>query len=485
MKKFISISTIVVLLLATAMYYGSLNKTTSPPAPTPTPQPVVNTPVPVPQEAKPVTSLSSAGTLTLTSAISQGYMLKGQTNEMYATVDIKAIAHKGLKRPPLNVALVIDRSGSMNGDKIQYAKQAARRLVGMLDSQDRVAIVSYGSDVDVNFGSRPVNAMNREQMLNAIDRIEVSGGTNLSGGFERGLREVQSWNNSQAINRVLLMSDGNANIGVTYLPELRKMSSKALSGGVSLSTIGVGLDYNEDLMTAMANEGAGNYYFVDNATSIAQSFEQELKGLSSSVAKDSALVIKLAPGVSLGELYGFPYRQQGDSIMIPLDAFYSEQSKNVLLKLNVPADAVDSRQVMDVQLSYTDLVNKNATKQQNVALSSVVTTDQNKASTSIDRNVIARVQQVEVATSMNKAMDMYSEGNAQEAVQLMKRQQSKMRRARKKYDLKGSDFDRVDNEINTMNADMVQNAPSSASGRKMVKSKKARSNYIVFDSAKF
>lgn len=483
MKKFVSIAAIVMLLLAAAIYYGSLNKVDVPTPPTV--EPVVVAPVtPVDRVLSPKTSVTSAGTLTLNSAISHGYINKDQVNEVYATVDINAIAHKSIKRPPLNVSLVIDRSGSMAGDKIQYAKQAARRLVGMLSDQDRVSIVSYGSDVSVDFGSRPVTGHNREYMLNAIDRIEVSGGTNLSGGYERGLSEVRSWKDSRAINRVLLMSDGNANIGITYLPELQSLSRNALTQGVSLSTIGVGLDYNEDLMAAMANEGAGNYYFVDNITTITRSFEKELNGLTSTIARDSALVIKLAPGVTLGELYGFPFRQQGNSIMIPLAEFYSKQSKNVLLKLNVPADA-STRNVMDVQLSYTDLVNNDQLAHQSGALHSITSTDAAMVEKHVNGDVIARVQQIEVANSMKKAMDMYSTGNAVDAVKLMERQQQSTRRARKKYNIKGESFDRVDSEISTMNSAMQTNKPSSASGRKMVKSKKARSNSIVFDSVSF
>lgn len=482
MKKFASIAVVVALLLAAAIYYGNLNKPTPTPTPEPEPEPKVEKPQP--KEEAPQTSAVADGTLRLKASTSHGYIKTGDVSDVYAAVDISAVEHQGDERPPLNISIVIDRSGSMAGDKIEHARLAARRLVNVLDEGDRVAIVSYGSDVSVDFSSRPVSALNRDQMLSAIDNITVSGGTNLSGGYQQGLSEVTRWKTGDSINRVILMSDGNANIGVTYLPELERMARNGLSQGVSLSSIGVGLDYNEDLMTRMANEGAGNYYFVDNSATIAEVFEKELKGLASTVARDTALVIKLAPGVSLRELYGFPYRESNGQIMISLAEFRSEQSKNVLMKIGVPGDA-SKRAIMDVQLSYVDLLHDDASQHQSVQLHSIATTDEVKLANAVDAQVISRVQQVEVANSMQQAMKLYEKGDASAAAQVISTQQKRMRRARKKYKLKSDSFDRVDDELSSLNTEIKNTPAKSASGRKMVKSKKARSNYILFDSSAF
>ena len=483
MKKFVSIAAVAGLLLAAALYYGSLRQGVEVEAitsPTPSSTPSVMT------SSSPNASASASGTLTLKGAVSHAYLNQGEQSEVYATIDIDAIKHQGSQRPPLNVALVIDRSGSMAGEKIQYAKQAARRMVGMFGPQDRVAIVSYGSDATVDVGSRLVTSSNRALLLDAIDRIEVSGGTNLSGGYERGLSEVRTHQSDRAISRVLLMSDGNANIGTTYLPDLQRISRAALSQGVSLSTIGVGLDYNEDVMTGMANEGAGNYYFVDSADSIASSFDQEITGLTSSVARNTALIIKLAPGVELSDLYGFPYHRQGDELRIPLSEFFSEQSKDVLMKLTVPAALVgQARPILDVQLSYTDLVQSEKLAHQSVSLHGVTTADAAQVEEHVNADVIARVQQIEVAQSMKSAMDLFGEGKAEQATELVETQQRRTRRAREKYNIKGAKYDRVDQELNLMNQQIKTIEPKSSSGKRMIKSKKARSNSIVMSETAF
>lgn len=482
MKKFASIAVVVALLLAAAIYYGNLNKPA--PAPSPDPDPVVTKPKPK-KGPVPQIRATADGTLKLTAATSHGYIKQGDVSELYGVIDIDAIKHEGGERPPLNVAVVIDRSGSMAGAKIRHAKQAAHQLVDVLDEGDRIAIVSYGSDVTVDFSSRPVSLANRASMRQAINNIAVSGGTNLSGGYQKGLSEVQRFKGQDTINRVILMSDGNANIGVTYLPELERMASQGLGSGVSMSSIGVGLDYNEDLMTAMANQGAGNYYFVDDTSRIAAIFTQELKSLAASVARNTALVIKLAPGVSLGELYGFPYRESNGSLMISLAEFSSEQSKNVLMKLNVPGDAQGKRAILDAQLSYTDLLHDSKARHQQVSLHSVATDQADRLEEAVDASVIARVQQVDVAQSMQQAMKLYEKGEAEQAAQVIERQQRRTRSARKRYKIKDDSFDRVDTEMSSMNKAMRSNSSGSAEGRKLIKKKKARSNYILFDEASF
>ena len=481
MKKFASIAAVVAILLASALYYGSLQRDQNTDQPDPIPDQLVKEPVD--NTGDPTTKAQSQGTLTLAGAISHGYVNRADASSIYASLDVSAVTFDGGERPPLNVAVVIDRSGSMSGGKIDDAKRAAQRLVGMLSDKDRVSIVSYASDVTVDYPSRLVMGHNREMMMSAIGRIQIGGGTNLSGGYEQGLSQVNQWNDGKgAINRVLLMSDGNANIGTTYLPDLQRMARGALSSGVSLTTIGVGLDYNEDLMTAMANEGAGNYYFVDSAAKISEAFNNEVQALAKSVARDTGLVIKLEPGVEVEQVFGFPFSQRGDTLTISMGEFSSEQRKNVLMKLRATASAqiVDQFPIMQADLSYTDLLADSEAAHQSVALSSVVTTDASKVEGGIDSDVIARVQQIEIAESMKQAMDMYGDGRGDEAVQMLERRRRSVRQARKKYHItKGADdFERVDREIGSMN-DTIKAAPASSdSGKRMIKAKKARSNDI-------
>ncbi len=478
MKQLATIGTVVLILLGAALYFGSQKKDVLV-----TPQPVVPvTPVVTsPSDPNmPVTHAAADGTLRLRTAISNGYLLQGGVHDVYAAIDVEAVKHAGGERPPVNLAVVIDRSGSMSGDKIEHAKAAARRLVNVLGDRDRVAVVSYGSDVSVDFYSQPVNDSTRASLFRAINSIAIGGGTNLSGGFQRGYSEVSKWKSPETINRVILMSDGHANIGITNHAQLTALSTNALSSKVSVSTIGVGLDYNEDLMANMANEGAGNYYFVDRSETIVAIFDKELQGLASTVARNTAIVLKLGEGVTVGEIHGFASQVSGNQVYVSLAEFASEEKKNILLKLKVDGSKLGDRPIIETSMSYDDMVNDKPGHHAQ-ALKSVVTTDNSKLNQMVNVDVVARVQQVEVAKTMQDAMNMYDRGESEQAAQRLGEAQQQMRENRGKYDFKNSGrYDAADKEMDEMKS-QIQAAPAAAkseSGRRMIKSKKARSNAI-------
>lgn len=483
MKQLATIGVVVALLLGAAIYFASQRQPADVDPVTPDPTPIVdNTPTPTGQ---PTTTAEAKGTLTLRTSISNGYVLSGTGREMYAAIDIEALKHEGGDRPPLNVSVVIDRSGSMSGDKIEHAKAAARRLVNVLGPKDRISIVSYGSDVTVDFPSQPVTESGRMELFRAINDISVGGGTNLSGGFQRGYSEVGKWKNPEAVSRLILMSDGHANVGITNTQQLVRLSTTALQSRVSVSTIGVGLDYNEDLMTQMANQGAGNYYFVDRADTIVSIFESELKGLAGTVARNTSVVLKLGKGVRLVDLYGFPHQKSGDQVFVSLAEFASEEKKNILMKLAVDATTPGTTAVLSTSMSYDDLV-LDKPSNQTLALTTNVTQKPAEAEKLVNADVVARVQQVEVAKSMQDAMDFYAEGKAGEAEKLLNDTQVQMRQARQKYKLGGAArFDAADKEMDQMKQEINAAPAASEEGRRLRKAKKARSNAIMFEKGAF
>lgn len=481
MKQLATIGAVVVLLLAAALYLGTQKN----PQPAMTPVDVGAVSVLQPDQNQPVTNASVAGTLSMNAAISHGQVLSGGVSDVYTSIDINAVKHDGGRRRPLNVAIVLDRSGSMAGDKFTQLQASARRLVNVLEDSDRLAVVSYGSDVTIDFPSALMTASNRARLLGAINAMDVGGGTNLSGGFQQGYSEVSRWKREDTVNRVILMSDGRANIGMTMPADLTRLSSTALGGGISVSTIGFGLDYNEDLMTQMANSGAGNYYFVDEANAVAGVFETELKGLASTVARNTVVVIKLAPGVTMEHVFGFPVRVDGDQLMVSLAEFHSDETKSILAKLKVATPATGAVPIVDVSLAYEDVINDKP-DYKSIALNAISTTDAIVASKPTNVDVIARVQQVEVAQTIEDAMNLYGEGKAEEAKKRIEATQRVMRGRQSDFDLSSqTKFDRVDRELNEMKGEVASQPASSESGRRLVKAKKARSNAIMLDSNLF
>lgn len=483
MKRLGTIAVIAGLLLATALFYRLRPEET----PADTTDVVTTTPVTpeaVDEGPQPNTHASSTGTLTLDAGSSHAYLASGNTQDIYAAIDISAKHIEGGTRPPLNLAVVIDRSGSMRGEKIAHAKRAAIELVGELQAHDRLAIISYASEVSVDISSIKATQSAKARMRAAIDQIYSGGGTNISEGYRRGFEEVQQWKNKESVNRVVLLSDGQATVGETRSHVLEGMARSNLQHGVSLTTLGVGLDYNEDLMAAMADQGAGNYYFIDKADTVVSILKSEFDGLAETVAKNTALVISLAEGVELENLFGFSHERTNRQIMVSLAEFQSGENKNILLKLKAHAGATGPRPLIDVDLSYKD-VTDDRPKNQRVELASVTTDDIEKTKTEVNVDVISRVQQVEVAESLKDAMAAYEKGEKKQAQQVLRRRQRSVRQARKKYNIKGQAYDKAEAELSQTANHVEQHDSSSSSGKRMIKSKKARGRMILLDSTKF
>jgi len=177
-------------------------------------------------------------------------------------------------RPPVNVAIVIDTSGSMQGEKLARAKEAARMAVERLSSRDITAIVTYSSEACVLVPATRLT--DKGPVLAAISALQVSGGTALFAGVSRGAGEVRKFFDRGSVNRVILLSDGIANVGPSSPDELGDFGASLIKDGISVSTIGLGLGYNEDLMSKLARRSDGSHYFVENAADLSRIFQREI-----------------------------------------------------------------------------------------------------------------------------------------------------------------------------------------------------------------
>ena len=276
-----------------------------------------------------------------------------KTVHFYIEAKLSKFLNDNAKRIPLNISIVVDRSGSMQGIKMGYAKKAAKNIVDQLKSEDVVSIVIYDNDVDTI--QPPVNVIEKEKIKAKIDAIVPRASTNLWGGTEQGYQFVRRNFKPGYINRVLLISDGLANTGLTDSTLIRiKVQKYKDDEGISLSTFGVGLDYNETLMTDMAETGAGNYYFIDAPDKMISIFNNELNGLLNVAAQNAEIKIRLPKGIAIQKSYPLKFQQKGDEIIVKLRDLSSEEIKATLFTFKIDDKNNEVLKFLST-LAYTDV----------------------------------------------------------------------------------------------------------------------------------
>jgi hypothetical protein len=238
-------------------------------------------------------------------------------------------------RLPVNVALVLDRSGSMGGSKIRLAKEAVERAVATLEGRDRFAVVFYDDRIDVVVPSTAATGSARSAAREALRAVDARGSTNLFEGWLRGCEQVALHAGADAVSRTLLLTDGLANVGVTDRFELETHAGELRRRGVATSTFGVGHDFDEALLEAMATAGGGNFYYIETATQIADFMTSELGEALDVVARDVRLEVGLPAGARLDVLG--PERVErigGDAWAVAVGDLVACQEREVVLRIS-------------------------------------------------------------------------------------------------------------------------------------------------------
>jgi Ca-activated chloride channel family protein len=283
----------------------------------------------------------------------------GDHNELGLRVRIVGKALPDAQRPPLNLGLVLDTSGSMEGDAIAAVRDSAKALVAKLRDGDRISIVAFHSRADVLVPNRVVDAASRAELVHAIESIKARGTTDLASGLAAGLSQVLTGQLPSGINRIVLLSDGVPNTSTT-LPSTIASIHQA---GISVTSLGLGIDYDTTLMTQIARDTGGAFHYLEQPTEVAAVFDEELTKMTTVVGRNLQLVIEPGPNVTIQPLPGFTLAADGKLYAVVGDLAAGEV-RDLMFPLAVAARGEGSTaEIALVTLTFDDVIGKTGQQQ--------------------------------------------------------------------------------------------------------------------------
>ncbi|HET9943250.1 MAG TPA: VWA domain-containing protein [Terriglobia bacterium] len=312
-------------------------------------------------------TLQAADQVKVDVAVAKPYLLAGQKQTSYLRVGLTGLPINEIaRRTPVNVAIVLDKSGSMTGEKLRKAKEAAFASIERLGPNDIVSVVAYDQTVEIVVPATKIT--DRVAVRNAIERLSAGGSTALFAGVSKGAAEVRKFLDRQRVNRIILLSDGQANVGPSSPADLGNLGASLIKEGISVTTLGLGDGYNEDLMTQLALKSDGNHYFVENTVDLARQFGYEFDDVLSVVAQEVTIRITCGAGVRPVRVLGREADITGQTVTTYLNQVYGNQEKYVLLEVEVPGGpAGTERNIADVNVTYVNMATKSPTKITRVA----------------------------------------------------------------------------------------------------------------------
>src|SRR4051794_8571777 len=264
----------------------------------------------------------------------------------------RATSERG--RSPVHLSLVIDRSGSMSGDKLRVAKSAAEEAIGRLQTGDRFSVIVYDDVVETVIESTHASAESRRAAVERLRSIDARGSTNLSEGWLRGCEQLARHQLENGVNRCLLLTDGLANVGETDPTVLATHAAELRARGISTSTFGVGNDFDERLLQELADAGGGHFYYIADAPQIRDAITSEVGETLETVARDVVVEITARDDIRIDAISPYRLSASGNPTTESLGDLVSEQVVEVVLRLSFPFGQLTRETGMIVAVSDRD-----------------------------------------------------------------------------------------------------------------------------------
>jgi Ca-activated chloride channel family protein len=345
----------------------------------------------------------------------------GTSSKVDLLVTFQAEAPAASAKRSLNLALVIDRSASMAGDPLKHALQASRQLVERMGPEDYLSIVTY--DDGVYSMLAPTRVTDKAAIGKVLSQIRVGGCTNLSGGWLKGVEHVSANKANERVNRVLLLTDGQANAGITDPQTLISTAREKASSGVMTTTLGFGSNFNEDLLIGMANAGEGHFYYIQTPEDAEGVFGIEMEGLGSIIAQNLEVTLKPAPTVKVASVLNrYRFESRGQEVAVGLGDVYSTEERQLAAELSVDAGTAAGPVTLATLVYRAQAVVDGVIREISgeVPITVNLAAASESAAVSADKNVLAQTNRLRIARVKDQAVELADKGDFTTASQRLR-----------------------------------------------------------------
>lgn len=312
-------------------------------------------------------------------------------------------------RGPVNMVLVLDRSGSMQGDKIENVKRAALAVVDRMSSRDVISVVAYDTREEVLIPAMPVR--DKETLRRKILGLRADGSTALFAGVSKGLAQARLYRGGGRATRLVLLSDGQANVGPSSPSELAALGRSAAKEGIPVTTVGLGLGYNEDLMQRLAQASDGNHDFAAEPTDLVRIFDREFGDAQDVVANDIVVKFHCPDNVRLIRVIDQDAEISGQNLTMRWNQLAGGQKRYILVEVELPAGTEGSRVNLGSAKATMKDRNTGAANELSGAAEVGYTRNREVAYASVDRKAKASMVRALANENERKAVELRDAGN--------------------------------------------------------------------------
>ncbi len=346
------------------------------------------------------------------------YVTAGEAAQIVSRVRIATRPLSNAARPPINLALVVDTSGSMQGAPITDARDASLALLDTLRPEDRLSVIAFSSETEVLLPSTLLGGADTAELRRRIGRMEARGTTDLAGGLRAGLEELVRNYEPEGINRLVLLSDGVPNDPAPILP----LATAAGERGIRITALGLGLDYDETLLGHIAQASGGRFHFVEESAHVADVFRDEVLRFERLLARNLVLELRPGPGVRIDGVVGQPVQLAGGAVQVPLGDLSEGEQREVIVRLSAdPRREGATVELMDAVLTFSDAVQNAGALERRVFLGARATSHAEDLERGRNVEVERAAARMLAAVTMVQAIERARGGDVDEARRVLDR----------------------------------------------------------------